>query len=96
MPRLPGREPTRRTVPSTEGLLAASFLMPHEDKYWARPCVIKGCEHKMGNVNWRTDRDWKPCSDEALPAFVVHKDRMEQSLGLACPCHIAEILRAED
>lgn len=95
MPRLPGREPTRFTVDSTEGLLIGSFLMPHEDKYWARPCVVKGCEHRMGNINWRTDRDWQPCSQDALPGFVVHKDNMEKALGIVCPCHAAEILAVD-
>lgn len=95
MPRLPGREPTRRTVKSTDGLLVASFLMPHEDKYWARPCVIEGCDHRMGNINWPTDRDWQPCSDKALPAFAVQNTAIHQSVGLLCPCHVAEVLEAD-
>lgn len=94
-PRLPGRKPTRFTVPSTEGLLIGSFLMPHEDQYWARPCVIEGCDHRMGNVNWREDRDWQPCSDRALPGFVVHEGNMEKALGIVCQHHAAEILEAE-
>lgn len=92
MPRLPGRESTRRTVDSTEGLLVASFMMPHEDRYWAKQCVVKDCEHTMGNVNWRTDREWKPCSEDALPAHVVHEDRMDKPVGMTCPCHTDEIL----
>ncbi len=93
MPRKPGTKSTRKTVPSTEGLLIGSFIMQHEDKFWRRPCVVKDCDHRMGP---KTDvpgwTDWQPCSDKALPAFVVHEDNIEKHLGMTCPCHSAEIL----
>lgn len=96
-PRLPGRESSRTTVDSTEGLLIGSFIMQHEDKWWRRKCVITGCEHRMGP---KTDEPgwagkWEDCSDKALPAFVVHESNIEKHLGLVCSCHSAEILQRD-
>lgn len=97
MPKLPGREDTRKTVDSTEGLLVGSFIMEHEEWMWRRKCVIKGCDHRMGpktdEPGWATN--WKPCSDEALPSFVCKADNLDENLGMACACHTKEILDGE-
>lgn len=97
MPRLPGREPTRTTVDTTEGLLIGSFIMEHEEKFWRRPCVVKGCEHRMGP---KTDEpgwagNWQPCSRDALPAFVVRESDIMNHVGMVCPCHADEILQRD-
>lgn len=94
MPRLPGRKSTRKTVPSVEGLEIASFVMHHEEWLWRRPCVIEGCEHRMGP---KTDEPgwtaWQDCSQDASPAFVVPHGRYDgPPLGLVCSCHAASIV----
>lgn len=95
VPRIPGREPKRRTVPSIEGLEIGSFIMQHEERYWRRKCVIEGCDHRMGP---KTDEpgwtDWEPCSRDALPGFVYQTEGLK-SIGMVCACHAADILAAD-
>jgi hypothetical protein len=73
--------------------MVASFVMTHEEWLWRRRCIIAGCEHRMGP---KTDEpgwiDWKSCDEKQLPAFVVLEDKILDRLGMACPCHVAEIL----
>lgn len=93
MPRKPGRESNRVTYP-VEDLLVASFIMNHEEWLWRRPCAITGCDHRMGpktdEPRWVTE--WEPCAAEAA-AFVVLDDGLyDTQAGVACPCHVAEIL----
>ena len=97
MPRIPGREPTRRTVDSTDGLLIGSFAMEHETHVWKRPCLIKDCDHRLGpdtsQPGWAGK--YEPCSRESLPAHVVASTAIHRPLGMLCPCHAAEVLNAE-
>lgn len=93
MPKLPGRQSTRKTVALTTDLHVSSYLMLHEDRFWNRICVIEGCDHKMGPsmVELRT---WRACSDQALPAYLaVEVEDGWENVGLACPCHVNEVLR---
>jgi hypothetical protein len=93
VPRIPGRKSTRKTVDTTAGLEVASFIMSHEEWLWRQPCVITGCDHRMGP---KTDEpgwvNWRSCNERQLPAYVVHEDDRLTNVGICCPCHIAEIL----
>lgn len=97
MPRKEGAKSTRTTYP-VEGLHVSSFIMQHETWYWRRPCVITGCDHRMGpdttKVGWATD--WKSCDDQQIPAWAakpVGGDWID--VGIVCPCHVAEILNQQ-
>lgn len=92
MPRLPGRKSTRRTF-EVEDLVVVSFIMDHEVWYWRRPCVVEGCDHRMGPDSTQPGwTDWEPCSKEALAAWVALDREGYESVGLACACHVKEIL----
>lgn len=96
MPKMDGRSSSRKTVKTTKGLFVGSFLMRHEEKYLKRPCVIEGCDHKLGPTIEMIKEGWEPCSGMHLPAFVARqKDGGFVNVGLACPCHVGEILDAE-
>lgn len=92
MPKIPGRKSTRKTVPSTDGLLIMSFVMQHEEWLWRKPCAIEGCGHRMGP---KTDEpgwtDWQPCAEDALPAYAVREDDLDGVVGVLCPCHVREV-----
>lgn len=76
----------------SKDLLVSSYLMPHEDKFWARTCVIEGCDHKMGPPIAEL-ATWRTCSDQALPAFLaVEVEGGFDNVGLACPCHVHQVL----
>lgn len=94
MPRIPGRKSNRPQV-DVEDVEVASFVMQHEEWVWRRPCVIRDCEHRMGpktdEPGWA--KNWRACDDQHNPAWVALRGRYdEDSPGLACPCHVAEIL----
>jgi hypothetical protein len=93
---MPGKASTRKTV-KIDGLQIASFLMYHEDKYHKRTCVIEGCDHKIGPTIEMIKAGWKTCDKNHLPAFAAREvgDREFKNVGLVCPCHVGEILRAE-
>jgi hypothetical protein len=93
MPKVPGAKSTRKTVP-LDGLLVASFIMTHEENLWRRPCVIEGCDHRMGP---KTDEPgwagaWRSCDENQLPAFVVHERDILTNVGICCPCHVAQVI----
>lgn len=92
MPKIPGRPDTKRKF-KVEDLLIGSFLMQNEEWFWRRVCVVEGCDHRMGP---KTDEpgwvNWKSCDETQLPAFASHKDRLHETAGAVCPCHVAEIL----
>ena len=95
MPKIDGKSSTRKTV-KIDGLFIGSFLMPHEDRYWKRTCVITDCDHKIGPSIEDIKAGWEPCDKDHLPAFAARRSaRGFDNVGLVCPCHTAEILRAE-
>lgn len=95
MPRLPGRKSSRRSVPMGADLLVSSFIMVHESWLWRQPCVIQGCDHRMGpnpddGAHWAVQ--WEECAQEAA-AYIVRETNLDDPIGIACPCHVREILQ---
>lgn len=89
MPRVPGRESTKRKV-KIEEVLIGSFVMPSEVWAWRRVCNIGDCDHRMGPRNDEL-ATWKSCDESALPAFIAYDREGFPSAGMACPCHVAAI-----
>lgn len=79
-----------------EGLLVASFIMTHEDRYWKRKCVIRDCEHRIGpdvtKPMWASRWNDEVCHPTGTPAWVVHEDNIDEPIGIACHHHVEEIL----
>lgn len=92
MPKIPGRASTKPTYDIAK-VSVASFLMPHEEWFWKRPCNAKGCDHKMGpdDQTWQGMKDWQPCGKASLPARVAFTATLKDA-GLACACCVAKIL----
>lgn len=95
MPKRPGTKSTRKTYGGDiSGLEVASFIMQHEEWLWRRPCVIRGCDHRMGpktdEPNWAVN--WKSCDENQLPAYIVETGNYDEAVGIACPCHVQAIL----
>lgn len=93
MPKIPGRADTKRKV-KIEDVVVGSFVMQNEEWYWRRVCSIDGCDHRMGpktdEPGWATN--WKSCDERELPAHIAFDKEPFASAGMACPCHVAEIL----
>lgn len=94
MPRLPGRETTRKTY-KVEDLVIGSFIMDGETWAWRWPCVVEGCDHRMGpdatKPRWF---EWTTCDERQLPAHASEDNARlgYPRAGAVCPCHVAEIL----
>ena len=94
MPRIEGREPSRKTFP-VERLAVGSFIFHQEEWLWRKPCCVTGCDHRMGpktdEPGWATK--WKSCDEGQLPghAYLLSDDGSAYA-GMVCPCHVAVIL----
>lgn len=84
MPRLPGRESTRRRVPLADALVAR-FYMAWENV--GGQCCIEGCEHVLAE-------ECEPVSAEPMPGpgLIVRESNIEDYIGHACRCCMARIL----
>lgn len=86
MPKLPGRESTKLEFELAD-LLVTSFHNPWDKWLKAKPCVVKGCDHRVDNcIGGRSSG----------PARVVVADEYETEVnprgGFACSCCVAKIL----
>lgn len=95
MPKIPGRESTRKTV-DLEFAMVASFLMPWE--HVGKPCCITGCEHRIdGRLAADTGLGSQEFCGRGNAATIYDERRMpgpkpDPYVGMACPCHVEQIL----
>ena len=100
MPRLPGRESTRKTI-ALEQATIASFQMPWEDRVAKKQCCIEGCTHRCsGRTDGGTDfKQFEPCARNN--AAVIYDESLmpgptpDPYVGFACPCCVDKILADE-
>lgn len=89
MPKIPGRESTRKTIPIAN-LEIASFVMDHEEWLWRRPCAIEGCGHRLGCNPAK--RDWTTCDERQVAGFAVKSGQYDRDTYPVCPCCVTKIL----
>jgi hypothetical protein len=100
MPKIPGRESTRKTVDLDQVGDVYSFLYVW-DHDAARTCMITGCDHRIGGI--RND-GWKPggepgqmpyitCGEGSQTSWVYSKKPGDQTHYAICVCHHEELDR---
>lgn len=94
MPKMPGRESTRKTIPIEQATIA-NFVMPWMRETQNKPCCIQGCSHKAdGNQGTLAKPEWCSISNAAS----IYDERKmpgpkpDPYVGLACPCCVDKLL----
>lgn len=79
MPRLEGREPTRKTIDFERLESVASFVYTWDKWVFKKPCQVTGCGHIVSGTWDKEKHGWDVCGDTAGCA-VMYDDTPEEKL----------------
>lgn len=91
MPKLPGRESTRKTL-ELEDIEVASFVGVWDKYVYKKTCCVTGCDHIISGV-WK-EGHWETCGEGAGSAIVYDKnqpDDVRQHHYAICVCCLGKL-----
>lgn len=90
MPKIGGRESTRKTVPFDRLESVASFVYTWDRYVFKKPCQVRDCGHIVSGTWDKEKHGWDVCGDTAGAAIMYDdrpaKEGVKPAHWLVCAC----------